>query len=80
MSKKVVIHPVAGNFLQGVPALSLRTDAATAERLVRTGAFSHEPTETTGDAVDFDGSVLDFYDPPSTAEPEPQPAGAGEET
>jgi len=77
MAKKTTIYPVPERFLQGVPAVPLRTDARTAARLVRTGAFT---IEGSGDgAVEFDGDVADFYDPPAEQSSE-SPAAAGEET
>jgi hypothetical protein len=58
----VTIYPVPGHYLAGVPQVPLAVDAKTAERLVRTGAFT---TDGSGDGQE-PGPLeqLDFYDPP----------------
>lgn len=77
-----VVFPVAGRFLNGVPAAPLSVDDFTAERLVRTGAFTHEgpaledgqeaPEIQTLEMDDAAHAALDHYDP--LEEPERVPA------
>lgn len=54
MAKQVTVYPVAGFYITGVPAVETTTDAATAEALVATGAFSYAapPPEPPPDATD----------------------------
>lgn len=57
--------PVAGTYLNHVPAVSMTVDDAIGERLVRTGAFVEG-----GDGGDVPGGVelesnLGHYDPPA---------------
>lgn len=69
----VVVHPVAGMFLVGVPHRPLIAPEAIAERLVRTGAFTSEPPpSSTGalhesEVIEFPeaslAAALDFYSP-----------------
>lgn len=66
----VIVYPVPGYFLRNVPSAPLETDAGTATRLVRTGAYTRtkprgdqpEPTPYEADAE------LDFYDNPRGAD------------
>ena len=61
-----VVYPVAGHFLRNIPSAPLEVDAKTAERLVRTGAYSR--TAPRGDKVEpipYEADEgLDFYDNP----------------
>jgi hypothetical protein len=77
MAKDVVVYPIEGHLLIGVPAAPVRTTPAIAERLVRTGAFGREGS---GEAVPLSEAAvaaLDFYDnlpdqPLSEAVPAPE--------
>lgn len=61
---KVVVHPVAGSYMRGVPNADLEVDSEVAARLVRTGAFTFDGTSI-GDAQMYEpGAELDFYDSP----------------
>jgi hypothetical protein len=62
----VVVYNVPGLNLAGVPEAPIETDKATAERLIRTGAFAAKPA---GGAdvppVPYEANAqLDFYDSP----------------
>lgn len=58
-AKPVTVYPVAGFYITGVPAVETTTDAATAEALVTTGAFSYAapPPEPPPAAADNPGDA-----------------------
>ncbi len=77
-----IVFPVAGAFLNGVPAVPTTTSPDIAERLVRTGAFTYDAPEIAdGETHEIsvselpDGALaaLDHYDPIEPAEAEPAP-------
>lgn len=62
-----IVVPVPGSFLAGIPAVPLACDAATAARLVSTGAFA---VGEASDPIAFvANAALDFYAPALPDEP-----------
>jgi hypothetical protein len=84
--KKTIVYPATdGSYLMGVPHVPISVDAATAARLVKTGAFTAtgksdvEPVELSEDALN---SLDRLYDPieqppPEEAQQTEGPADAG---
>jgi hypothetical protein len=80
-AKRTTVYPATdGSYLMGVPHVPVSTDAATAARLVKTGAFTAEgksdvdPVELSKDALNSLDRVYDPVEqpPPEEAAPAPQ--------
>jgi hypothetical protein len=80
-AKRTIVFPATdGSYLMGVPHAPIIADAATAARLVKTGAFTAEgksdvdPVELSEDALN---SLDRVYDPVEQPPPEEAPATEG---
>lgn len=71
-----VVYPVPNHTLNCAPAAALETDAATARRLIRTGAFTATaPSGPKPEAQAYEADErLDFYDPPRGDHKQPEGA------